>query len=251
MRCDVLVFWDATIFCNNFARWLQKIVVTCDAMQSTESPILFRSCPHCGHETPFFWPKMRRHKSGIPCSDAMCWFFWDATTCWFFWDAMFFCNNFARLCSPWRLHPNDDNVAQARARNPRFYFVHVSTKPRFLTKKRHQKSGIPCSGPSPWIFHQNNDNVVQVRRRFVQKRGRVAYGGLTSVLVTVVLVLVTCHRDTVFTSLHVPLYKYARVSRANVQEARRASTYRHINRIQNHNPVGVWQGLGRDLVAAS
>jgi hypothetical protein len=26
MRCDVLVFWDAMIFCNNFARWLQKIV---------------------------------------------------------------------------------------------------------------------------------------------------------------------------------------------------------------------------------
>ncbi len=40
MRCDVLVFWDATIFCNNFARWLQKVVAT---------------------------------------SDAMCWFFWDAT----------------------------------------------------------------------------------------------------------------------------------------------------------------------------
>jgi hypothetical protein len=26
LGCDVLVFWDATIFCNNFARWLQKIV---------------------------------------------------------------------------------------------------------------------------------------------------------------------------------------------------------------------------------
>jgi hypothetical protein len=33
-----------------------------------------------------------------------------------------------------------------RARNPRFYFVHASTKPRFRTKMRHQKSGIPCSG---------------------------------------------------------------------------------------------------------
>ncbi len=49
--CDVLVFWDATIFCNNFARWLQKIVATCDV------------------------------------TDVMCWFFWDATI---------FCNNFAR-----------------------------------------------------------------------------------------------------------------------------------------------------------
>jgi hypothetical protein len=35
-----------------------------------------------------------------------------------------------------------------RARNPRFYFVHAriaGTKPRFLTKKMQQKSGIPCS----------------------------------------------------------------------------------------------------------
>jgi hypothetical protein len=29
-NCDVMcwVFWDATIFCDNFARWLQKIVAT-------------------------------------------------------------------------------------------------------------------------------------------------------------------------------------------------------------------------------
>jgi hypothetical protein len=33
---------------------------------------------------------------------------------------------------------------QTRARNPRFYFVHAriaGTKPRFLTKMRHQKIG--------------------------------------------------------------------------------------------------------------
>ncbi len=32
--CDAMCwfFWDAMIFCNNFARWLQKIVATCDAM---------------------------------------------------------------------------------------------------------------------------------------------------------------------------------------------------------------------------
>jgi hypothetical protein len=29
---DVLVFLDAMIFCNNFARWLQKIVATCDVL---------------------------------------------------------------------------------------------------------------------------------------------------------------------------------------------------------------------------
>ncbi len=31
--CDVLVSWDDTIFCNNFARWLQKIV-SCDVLVS-------------------------------------------------------------------------------------------------------------------------------------------------------------------------------------------------------------------------
>ncbi len=31
--CDVLVFLDATIFCNNFTRWLQKIA-SCDAFVS-------------------------------------------------------------------------------------------------------------------------------------------------------------------------------------------------------------------------
>ncbi len=41
MWCYVF-FWDSTIFCNNFARWLQKIVAACDAMV------------------------------------VMCWFFWDA-----------------------------------------------------------------------------------------------------------------------------------------------------------------------------
>jgi hypothetical protein len=118
MWCDGLVFL-AMIFCNTFARWTKD--------QSTESPILFRSC---GHETPFSDQK-GHHKSGIPCSakdssncDAMCWFSgmllsfrnnfarWlqkivvivmrcvgflgcDAM-CWVFWDAMIFCNNFAR-----------------------------------------------------------------------------------------------------------------------------------------------------------
>ncbi len=64
-------------FCNNFARRLQKIVATCEAM------------------------------------------------CWFH----------GMLCS--------------RARNPRFYVVHVSTKPRFRTKKRHQKIGdsVLCLRP--------------------------------------------------------------------------------------------------------
>jgi hypothetical protein len=36
-NCQVMfwfiwILWDATIFCNNFARWLQKIVATCDVL---------------------------------------------------------------------------------------------------------------------------------------------------------------------------------------------------------------------------
>jgi hypothetical protein len=35
MWCDPMCwfFWDATIFCNNFARWLQKMIATCDVMR--------------------------------------------------------------------------------------------------------------------------------------------------------------------------------------------------------------------------
>jgi len=33
----------------------------------------------------------------------------------------------------------------SRARNPRLYVAHAGTKLRYLTKKGHQKSGIPCS----------------------------------------------------------------------------------------------------------
>ena len=40
-----------------------------------------------------------------------------------------------------------------RARNPRFYFVHAGTKPRFLTQNGHQKSGIPCSVLDPTWLH--------------------------------------------------------------------------------------------------
>ncbi len=36
-------------------------------------------------------------------------------------------------------------VCVCRARNPRFYFIHTGTKSRFLTKKGHRKSVIPCS----------------------------------------------------------------------------------------------------------
>jgi hypothetical protein len=62
---DVLVFLDAMIFCNNFARWLQKIVATCDVL-------VFLGCVGFS---------------------GMCWFFWDVLV---FLDAMIFCNNFAR-----------------------------------------------------------------------------------------------------------------------------------------------------------
>ncbi len=44
----IVVSLRAFVFCKPiFANSLQRY------KQSTESPILLRSCPHCGHETPF------------------------------------------------------------------------------------------------------------------------------------------------------------------------------------------------------
>jgi hypothetical protein len=53
-------------------------------------------------------------------------------------------------------------TAGCGALNPRFYFVHASTKPRFLTKMMHLKSGIPGSG---WM-----------RRQLAAKFGRISHG---------------------------------------------------------------------------
>ncbi len=38
-----------------------------------------------------------------------------------------------------------DDMTTMRCTESPIYFVHASSKPRFLTKMRHQKSGIPCS----------------------------------------------------------------------------------------------------------
>jgi hypothetical protein len=75
MWCDVLVFWDAMIFCNNFARWLQKIVETCDVMRC----VGFLGCYDL-------------------CNNFARWLQKIVETCdvLVFWDAMIFCNNFAR-----------------------------------------------------------------------------------------------------------------------------------------------------------
>jgi hypothetical protein len=77
-----------------------------------------------------------------------------------FFAAMFFCKIVARLGLPLHTHEMTwrcdaivgfdamffCKIVASRARNPRFYFVHVGTKPGFRTKNGHQKSGIPCSG---------------------------------------------------------------------------------------------------------
>ncbi len=130
MWCDVLGFLDAMIFCNNFARWLQKIVATWCVQPSATRPLFgtnlhFRQFQEMtNHECRMkllskclkwrFVPKRGRVAEGW-----MCWVFWDAMIfcnnfarwlqkivatwcvwffgmCWVFWDAMIFCNNFAR-----------------------------------------------------------------------------------------------------------------------------------------------------------
>jgi hypothetical protein len=56
---------------------------------------------------------------------------------------------------------------QTRARNPRFYFVHAGTKPRFLTQNGHQKSGIPSQFPC-------SDTNASIRRKRTTHRRVVA-----------------------------------------------------------------------------
>ncbi len=81
----VLIFWDAMIFCNNFSRWLQKIVATCRARnpQFLMPPFIQKTG---------FRARMNKIKSRIPCSGNMCWFL----GCVGFLRCMIFCNNFAR-----------------------------------------------------------------------------------------------------------------------------------------------------------
>ncbi len=59
-----------------------------------------------------------------------------------------FCRNDAlcKLFARWVYKTTNARNERTRALNPRFCLVHASTKPRFLTKMMHQKSGIPCSG---------------------------------------------------------------------------------------------------------
>jgi hypothetical protein len=95
--------------CNNFARWLQKIVATCEAMCRRMCSWMCWFFGGCGYYlcnnfarwlqkivatralNPRFWmpifgqrtgfrARMNEIKSGIPCSGSnMCWVFWDAT----------------------------------------------------------------------------------------------------------------------------------------------------------------------------
>ncbi len=101
MCCDVLVFWDAMIFCDNFARWLQKIVATCDVTRWF-SWMLWS-----------FVLTLQDDQKIVAC-EAMCWVCWyvmifcnnfckmitkDSSIMWrklVFWDVMIFCNNVAR-----------------------------------------------------------------------------------------------------------------------------------------------------------
>ncbi len=73
MRADVLAFWDATIFCNNFARWLQRIVVTCDVL------VFWYAMIFCNN--------FARWLQKIVACELMSRFFWDATIL-----ARLFCN---------------------------------------------------------------------------------------------------------------------------------------------------------------
>ena len=129
--CWVQVFWDATIFCNNFARWLQKIVATwCigffwDVLGFLGcvgfSGMLLSFVTSLQDDTKkwhrmlcqiLLWSSVTSlqlwsfvtslqvdtiDSSNMWLCWLMCWVFWDVLV---FWDAapdaMIFCNNFAR-----------------------------------------------------------------------------------------------------------------------------------------------------------
>ncbi len=101
-KCDVLVFWDATIFCNNFARLLQKIVAKCDVLGFLGcSYLLWQLCEMITKDSS----NMRWWCVGFSVWDAMTvcnnfarWLQKIVATCdvLVFWDATIFCNNFAR-----------------------------------------------------------------------------------------------------------------------------------------------------------
>ena len=114
MCCDVLVFWDATIFCNHTAKFilpqtkiwegrtnisqcvfkaLFKGVITAFGLQNVE--MCFE---HALWNVCSAFPNLRLGENKLgsmitkDSSNMRC----DVLVCWFFWDAMIFCNNFAR-----------------------------------------------------------------------------------------------------------------------------------------------------------
>ena len=81
VRCDAVhTRCDATILCNNFARWLQKIVATCAMCWVFWDAMIF-----CNNLARWL------HKIVASMCDAMCVGFLRKL----FWNAMIFCNNFA------------------------------------------------------------------------------------------------------------------------------------------------------------
>ncbi len=71
-----------------------------------------------------------------------------------------------------RFYQNDDKIVQTRARNPRFYFVHADAKPRFLIKKGHQKSGIPCALVQTMLTFQTIRQNYQQQIKFMLPKRR-------------------------------------------------------------------------------
>jgi hypothetical protein len=95
------------------------------------------------------------------------------------------CNRFTKI----QTHQSEKGNASAchsRALNPRFYFVHAGTKPRFLTKMRHQKSGIPCSVSScACVFVSPSCNCfTKIQTHQSEKRQRIGMSSCACVFVS-------------------------------------------------------------------
>ena len=78
-----------------------------------------------------------------------------------------------------------------RARNPRFYFVHAGTKPSFLTKMGHQKSGIPCSASYVATIFCNH--LAKLLQKIIASHKQIHH----MLLLSFVIILQSCYKRIV------------------------------------------------------
>jgi hypothetical protein len=171
-------------------------LVTDGCTQSTESPILFRSC---GHETPF-----SDQKWASKIGDSVLWLHESRV-------AIIFCNHhLAKLLQKNMAFQKNQHIAshvaiifcnhlanllqKIVASQKNQHIVHAGTKPRFLTKNGHQKSGIPCSGCTSHVLLLSFVIIILqncYKRAWHSRKTNTSHHML---LLSFVIILQTCYK---------------------------------------------------------